>query len=101
VVAGSYQSLSWGSAAIGGIVSSYFSGSLIETYGVSFVFGITAIFPLMVSLAALLIHEKRVRKSDSHLELSSGQKSPKWSGSLPSDYSPAEGSPRTPVFPQV
>ncbi|MCO5585659.1 hypothetical protein L7F22_039595 [Adiantum nelumboides] len=32
---GSIQSLCWGSSAAGGIVSAYFSGSLIETYGVS------------------------------------------------------------------
>ena len=31
---GSIQSLCWGSSAVGGIVSAYFSGSLIETYGV-------------------------------------------------------------------
>nr|XP_025676013.1 folate-biopterin transporter 1, chloroplastic isoform X2 [Arachis hypogaea] len=32
---GSLQSLCWGSSAFGGIVSSYFSGSLVDTYGVS------------------------------------------------------------------
>jgi hypothetical protein len=31
--AGSLQSLCWGSSATGGIVSAYFSGSLVETYG--------------------------------------------------------------------
>ncbi|KAH9547137.1 hypothetical protein CY35_11G019600 [Sphagnum magellanicum] len=30
----SLQSLCWGSSAVGGIVSAYFSGSLVETYGV-------------------------------------------------------------------
>lgn len=34
-VSGSLQSLCWGSSAFGGIVSSYFSGSLVESYGVS------------------------------------------------------------------
>jgi hypothetical protein len=58
--AGAYQSLSWGSAALGGIVSAYFSGSLIEKYGVSFVFSITGFFPLLVVASALLIQEKRV-----------------------------------------
>jgi MFS family permease len=58
--AGSYQSLSWGSAAVGGIVSAYFSGALIEQYGVRFVFGVTAIFPLLVVAAALLITEDKV-----------------------------------------
>ncbi|XP_028773513.1 folate-biopterin transporter 1, chloroplastic isoform X3 [Neltuma alba] len=32
---GSLQSLCWGSSSFGGIVSAYFSGSLVETYGVS------------------------------------------------------------------
>lgn len=31
---GSLQSLCWGSSAFGGIVSAYFSGSLVDTYGV-------------------------------------------------------------------
>ena len=56
--AGSYQSLSWGASSIGGIVSAYFSGSLIEKYGTSFVFGVTAVFPLLVLASALLITEK-------------------------------------------
>ncbi|KAA3454584.1 folate-biopterin transporter 1, chloroplastic isoform X1 [Gossypium australe] len=32
-VSGSLQSLCWGSSAFGGIVSSYFSGSLVDAYG--------------------------------------------------------------------
>lgn len=35
-VSGSLQSLCWGSSAFGGIVSSYFSGSLVESYGVRY-----------------------------------------------------------------
>lgn len=45
-------------------MSAYFSGSLIEDYGVPFVFGLTAVFPLMTMGAALLIQEKRVSKND-------------------------------------
>lgn len=33
---GSLQSLCWGSSAFGGIVSAYFSGSLVDTYGTRF-----------------------------------------------------------------
>lgn len=33
---GSLQSLCWGSSAIGGVMSAYFSGSLVDTYGVRF-----------------------------------------------------------------
>lgn len=35
-VSGSLQSLCWGSSAFGGVVSSYFSGSLVDTYGVRY-----------------------------------------------------------------
>ncbi|MED6205508.1 hypothetical protein PIB30_018290 [Stylosanthes scabra] len=55
---GSLQSLCWGSSAFGGIVSSYFSGSLVETYGVRFVFGVTALLPLITSAVAVLVKEQ-------------------------------------------
>lgn len=35
-MSGSLQSLCWGSSAFGGIVSSYFSGSLVGAYGVRY-----------------------------------------------------------------
>jgi hypothetical protein len=35
-MSGSLQSLCWGSSAFGGIVSSYFSGSLVDAYGVRY-----------------------------------------------------------------
>ncbi|CAM6082442.1 unnamed protein product [Calypogeia fissa] len=57
---GSLQSLCWGSSAIGGIVSAYFSGSFVETYGVRFVFGVTALLPLITSAIAGLVREKPV-----------------------------------------
>lgn len=57
-LAGSLQSLCWASAAVGGIASAYFSGSLVQDYGPRFVFGVTALFPLVVSGAALLITEQ-------------------------------------------
>jgi hypothetical protein len=34
---GSLQSLCWGSSALGGVLSAYFSGSFVDTYGVRFV----------------------------------------------------------------
>ncbi|CAK9191422.1 unnamed protein product [Sphagnum jensenii] len=55
---GSLQSLCWGSSAAGSIVSAYFSGSLVATYGVRFVFGITAILPLITSAVSGLVHEE-------------------------------------------
>ena len=61
-LSGSLQSLCWGSVAIGGIASSYFSGSLIETYGTKYVFGVSAVFPLLIACAALLVREDPVGK---------------------------------------
>ncbi|WCJ23802.1 Major facilitator superfamily protein [Euphorbia peplus] len=59
-MSGSLQSLCWGSSAFGGIVSSYFSGSLVDAYGVRFVFGVTALLPLLTSAVAILVKENRV-----------------------------------------
>ncbi|XP_006658317.1 folate-biopterin transporter 1, chloroplastic-like [Oryza brachyantha] len=69
---GSLQSLCWGSSAFGGIVSAYFSGSLVDTYGVRFVFGVTAFLPLLTSAVAVLVNEHR---------LSSGERAMSHSGS--------------------
>ncbi|XP_076926945.1 folate-biopterin transporter 1, chloroplastic-like [Bidens hawaiensis] len=60
-VSGSLQSLCWGSSAFGGIVSSYFSGSLVDAYGVRFVFGLSALLPLLTSAVAVLVKEQRTR----------------------------------------
>ncbi|ONI26301.1 hypothetical protein PRUPE_1G015900 [Prunus persica] len=59
-MSGSLQSLCWGSSAFGGIVSSYFSGSLVDAYGVRFVFGVTALLPLLTSVVAVLVNEQPV-----------------------------------------
>ncbi|KAG6435562.1 hypothetical protein SASPL_100436 [Salvia splendens] len=59
-MSGSLQSLCWGSSAFGSIVSSYFSGSLVGTYGVRFVFGLTALLPLITSAVAVLVKEQPV-----------------------------------------
>ena len=59
-LSGSLQSLCWGSVAIGGIASAYFSGSLIEEYGTRYVFGVTALFPLLIAGAALLVDEAKI-----------------------------------------
>ncbi len=58
--AGSLQSLTWGIAAIGGLMTAYVSGWLLERLSVQAVFGITAIFPLIVLLVAGLIHEEKI-----------------------------------------
>ncbi|KAL1823999.1 hypothetical protein ACET3Z_010777 [Daucus carota] len=56
----SLQSLCWGSSSFGGIVSVYFSGSLIEAYGVRFVFGVTSLLLLLTSAVAVLVKEQHV-----------------------------------------
>jgi folate/biopterin transporter len=61
--AGSLQSLCWGSAAIGGIVTAYFSGLLLEHFSNSAVFLFTAFFPLVISLVAWLITEKTTNQN--------------------------------------
>ena len=59
-VAGGLQSLCWGSAALGGLLSAYFSGSLLEVMGPREVFQITAVLPLLVATIALFVDEKPV-----------------------------------------
>ena len=61
-LAGGLQSLCWGSAAVGGLLSAYFSGSLLEVMKPQAVFGITAFLPFVVACIALLIDEKPVAK---------------------------------------
>ncbi|EYU41473.1 hypothetical protein MIMGU_mgv1a005686mg [Erythranthe guttata] len=60
-MSGSLQSLCWGSSAFGGIVSSYFSGSFVGAYGVRFVFGLTALLPLITSAVSVLVKEQPIR----------------------------------------
>ena len=58
--AGELQSLCWGAASVGGILSDYFSGSLLTTMSPQQVFTITSVFPLLISASSLLIQEKRI-----------------------------------------
>ncbi len=58
--AGTLQSLSWGASAFGGLLTAYLGGLLLEFTSTRTVFGITALFPLIVSGVAWLITEKPV-----------------------------------------
>jgi folate/biopterin transporter len=58
--AGNLQSLCWATAAVGGVLSAYFSGSLLEVVSPRVVFAITAVFPLLISAASFLIDESPV-----------------------------------------
>ncbi|KAK3149073.1 hypothetical protein QOZ80_3AG0212620 [Eleusine coracana subsp. coracana] len=70
---GSLQSLCWGSSAFGGVVSAYFSGSLVDTYGVRFVFGVTALLPLMTSAVAVLVNEERLPLGERSISVSGSE----------------------------
>lgn len=58
--AGALQSLCWGTSAIGGLLSAYFSGSLLDALGTRAIFGVTAALPLLTGLLALAIAEQPV-----------------------------------------
>lgn len=57
--AGSLQSLSWGFSALGGLITAYLSGLLLQHFSNQTVFSITATFPLIVSGIAWLIVEEK------------------------------------------
>jgi folate/biopterin transporter len=60
--AGSLQSLCWGASALGGLITAYFSGMLLQHFTTRTVFWITASFPLLVSGVAWLIAESPISK---------------------------------------
>eukprot|EP00184_Porphyridium_aerugineum_P005179 CAMPEP_0184698754 /NCGR_PEP_ID=MMETSP0313-20130426/5256_1 /TAXON_ID=2792 /ORGANISM="Porphyridium aerugineum, Strain SAG 1380-2" /LENGTH=479 /DNA_ID=CAMNT_0027157729 /DNA_START=173 /DNA_END=1612 /DNA_ORIENTATION=- len=57
---GKLQSLCWGTAAFGGLLSAYFSGSLLEHITPRQLFLLSALLPLAISAVAYLIHERPV-----------------------------------------
>jgi folate/biopterin transporter len=60
--AGALQSLCWGASSVGGLLTAYFSGSLLQQFNPHTVFVITASFPLIVSAVAWLIAEAPVKE---------------------------------------
>ncbi|KJH69724.1 folate/biopterin family MFS transporter [Aliterella atlantica] len=62
--AGSLQSLCWGASSVGGLITAYFSGLLLQHFSTHTVFWITASFPLIVSVVAWYISELPVSKLD-------------------------------------
>ncbi len=71
--AGSIQSLCWGVSAVGGLITAYLSGWLLEEFSNNVVFEITATFPLFVSAVAWLIVEEKINIKDSPQSLVKGQ----------------------------
>ena len=62
--AGSLQSVTWGISALGGVITAYFSGSLLEHFTNNQVFLITATFPLLVvGIAGLIIEQPVTEKT--------------------------------------
>ncbi|MGC1307915.1 MAG: folate/biopterin family MFS transporter [Phormidesmis sp.] len=58
--AGTLQSLAWGASAVGGLITAYLGGLLLEHTSTQVIFGITATFPLVVCGVAWLIAEDPV-----------------------------------------
>lgn len=65
--AGSLQSLCWGTSAVGGLITAYFSGALLQKFDTQTIFLITATFPLIVSAVAWLISESPVTERSNWL----------------------------------
>jgi folate/biopterin transporter len=59
---GSLQSLTWACSALGGLITAYLSGWLLEHFSNQSVFMITACFPLLVVAVAWLIIEQPVNE---------------------------------------
>lgn len=59
---GSLQSLCWGASAVGGLVTAYFSGFLLQHFSNRTVFGMTASFPLIISIVAWVIAESPINE---------------------------------------
>ncbi|WP_013324930.1 folate/biopterin family MFS transporter [Gloeothece verrucosa] len=66
--AGSLQSLMWAVSAMGGLITAYFSGWLLEHFSNREVFAITAIFPLLVTGMAWFILEEKVNSKSSQTQ---------------------------------
>ncbi|MFN6571748.1 folate/biopterin family MFS transporter [Dendronalium sp. ChiSLP03b] len=60
--AGSLQSLCWGTSALGGLITAYLSGMLLEHFTTRTIFWITALFPLIICAIAWLISESPISK---------------------------------------
>ena len=58
--AGTLQSLAWGASAVGGLITAYLGGLLLERTNTQTIFSITALFPLVVCGVAWLISEDPV-----------------------------------------
>jgi folate/biopterin transporter len=58
---GSLQSLTWGVSALGGLITAYLSGLLLQHFTKETIFAITATFPLLVTAIAFVITEEKLK----------------------------------------
>lgn len=63
---GNLQSYSWGCRSMGAIFSAYFSGALVESWGVNQVLAATAALPLLVALTTILLDEPSTQLKSRH-----------------------------------
>ncbi len=57
---GTLQSLAWGATAFGSLLTAYAGGALLAHYPPQVVFGLTALLPLLIALAAWVIADQPV-----------------------------------------
>lgn len=77
--AGSLQSLCWAASALGGVITAYLGGYLLEKLDTRTIFAITALFPLIVSAIAGLINEKPIDPEGQQLATTKNQVKLLWS----------------------
>jgi len=63
----SLQSICWTSSSIGSIISSYSSGFLLEKYGISWIFSLTALLPLITAFVGLYIKDDKVINNNTYI----------------------------------
>lgn len=61
-LSGSLQSICWTASSIGGLLSSYSSGILLDKYGSSWILCLTASFPLITSCVGIYLKEEKEEK---------------------------------------
>lgn len=66
-LSGSLQSICWTSSSIGSIISSYSSGFLLEKHGISWIFSLTALFPLITAFVGLYIKDDKVINNNTYI----------------------------------
>eukprot|EP00210_Caulerpa_lentillifera_P000870 g841.t1 len=58
--AASLQVICWASRAVGGIISAYYSGYIVDHFGPRVVFRTVACFPLLITISSFLVKERKL-----------------------------------------